>query len=279
MNCNFGPSPVPRDPQKARIGNALKNPSKYFAKYRCVDMLHPERDDKNRQIGYIIHAHCWVLLDRVIGHELIEGNLRVFLNAIRQFWNENHALWDLIQVEDGYVDTFYPVHRRLREMPQTTENNQTKRVDTFQNPAIVPEIQALINQAVRGCPEKDDHPVRSQHAVAFDLSLEIVIMIVNIIYDNIYYKQSNICDLRNMLTAFQWRLSDSYWQGRCKKDLIFEFDDLIQNNQTVDWQLLTLGTEELFLKDDWYDEGGLKNRGRTLQLLQGLKRIFLKMMK
>ena len=279
MNVDFGPSPVPRDPQRARIGNALKNPSKHFAQYQRVDMSHPERNDKNQQIGYLIHAHCWVLLDHVIGHELIERNLRIFLNAITKFWKENHALWNPLLLDDDYDGTFYPIHQRLRETPQTTENNYIKMecVDTLQNPVIVPEIRALINQTVRACFENDDRSARPRQTVAFDVPLEIAMMIVNVIYDNIYYNQASIYDLRNMLTAFQWRLPNSYWQSRCKKYLIFEFDELIRNNQTVDWQFLCLRTEELFLKDGWYDGGGLKNRGRILQLLQGLKKIFLEM--
>lgn len=113
--------------------------------------------------------------------------------------------------------------------------------------------------------------------MALDFPLEIAVMIVNTMYDSIYYNQAGIQDIRNMLTTFQWRLPDSYWRSRCLKDLIFEFDDLLKK-QKVGWQFLRLGTEELLLKDDWYDEGGLKNRGRFLQLLQGQKRIFLKML-
>lgn len=158
-----------------------------------------------------------------------------------------------------------------------SEGELARRVDTSENPVIVPEIQALINRAIQDHSENDSTR-RSQHAAAFDTPPEIAVMVVNTIYDDIYYSQASIDDLRNMLIAFQWKLPDSYWQSRSKKDLIFEFDDLIQsNNSMVDWQFLCLGTEELFLRDGWYDNGGLKNRGRTFKLLRGLKRVFIEM--
>lgn len=82
-------------------------------------------------------------------------------------------------------------------------------------------------------------------------------MIVNIMYNDIYYSQASIDDIQNMLIAFQWRLPDSYWQSRCNRDLIFELDDLIRSrNQKVNWQFLCLGIEKLFLMDGWYDNGG-----------------------
>lgn len=83
-----------------------------------------------------------------------------------------------------------------------------------------------------------------------------------------------------MPSAFQWKVPDTYWQRRCNKDLIFEFDDLIMSKKkgVIDWQFLCLGIEELLVNYDWYYSSGLRNRGRTLQLLQRIKGIFLSML-
>ncbi|KAK2757026.1 hypothetical protein FQN54_004995 [Arachnomyces sp. PD_36] len=267
--------PVPRDPQKARIGYTRKSNSRDFAQFQLVDMLNPEEgNDRNRQIGYMVHAACWVLLDRVIGHSLVEANLRIFLNALKQFWKENSTLW-------RYIPPDPCCSRLVIEEQQVGEHGQVKRclekaADVWENPLVVPEIRSLIDQAVRGHSKKGNHPPQLQQPAIFDIPLEIAIMIVNTIYDDVDFGQANIDDMRNMLMAFRWTLPDSYWQSRCKKDLIFEYEDLMNSdNQLVDWQLICLGTEELFLKDGWYEKGGLKNRHRTLSLLQGIRAVFL----
>ncbi|KAK2755790.1 hypothetical protein FQN54_005940 [Arachnomyces sp. PD_36] len=281
---SFGP--VPRDPQKARIGHGLEmfDHLGEVDQFLLADMFLPELSDRQGLLGYLVHAHCWVLVDRVIGLKLVERELRLFVEAIRQFWKEKHDLWGLLRININYEDAFYPAYNRLRKTRQIAASsgrrNLKRCVDTSKNPVIVPELQTLINRAVSGHSTNDYVPLRSQHAAVFDVPLEIAMMIVGILYKYIYYSQASINDLRNMLTAFQWKLPDSYWQSRCKKDLIFEVDDLIRSNdQAVDWQFLCLGIEELLLKKGWYDYGGLKNRGRTLHLLQGIKNIFLEKIK
>lgn len=293
LSCYSQPDPIPRDPQKARIGDVTKIPSngKGFDRFLHVNMQRPELNDRNGLLGYMVHAHCWVLLDRVIGHALIKGNLKIFVDAIQNFWMKNRALWNHMQFDYNYDDPFYSARKHLRETSQFTgcpcrgrpriehecEIDPIRYVDMTKNPVIVPEIQSLINRAVRDH-SKDDVLRRPQQAIVFDIPLEIAMMTVNIMYNDIYYSQASIDDLRNMLTAFRWKLPDSYWKRRCKKDLIFEVDDLIRSrNQTIDWQFLCLGIEELLLTDGWYDNGGLKNCGRTLKLLKGLKGVFLKM--
>lgn len=86
---------------------------------------------------------------------------------------------------------------------------------------------------------------------------------------------ASIEDTRNMLSAFRWNIPASYWQNRCRKDLIIEFKQLMSNDTSVDWQFLCLGSKELLLNHRWYDRSGLKNRERILPLLEGMKRDFL----
>lgn len=77
-------------------------------------------------------------------------------------------------------------------------------------------------------------------------------------------------DAENILTAFGWRLPDTYWQSRCHTELIFEFQDLIDNRTPVDWQFLALRSRKLL-------KGllSLQNRARIIGFLYRLKDIFL----
>ncbi|OKL60901.1 hypothetical protein UA08_03221 [Talaromyces atroroseus] len=88
-------------------------------------------------------------------------------------------------------------------------------------------------------------------------------------------KLSSIADTRNMLTAFEWRLPDSYWQSKCDMDLIFEYDDLRKTNALVDWQFLALATEELLENPGWFDNSGLRIRRQTFDFLKQIKDGFL----
>src|SRR5690606_34299421 len=139
--------------------------------------------------------------------------LYMFAKAVQQFWEENRALWRLLQFDNDYDDSFYPTQNRPSrpsEASQITESadpeqNPTRSVDTYQNPVIVPEIQTLINQAARDRSEPEnannDNLLRSQEASVFGVPLEIAIMVVNTVFHDIYHRQASVDDLRNMLAA------------------------------------------------------------------------------
>lgn len=223
-----------------------------------ANMLGPDQNMGNgEQIGYPVHAHCWVLLDHIIGSKLVEVNLKTFVKALKQFWQANSEIWNLrvsYELENG--------------LPNTSDDQDCMRfVDTGGNPAIVPEIQLLIEQATH-IPPRDDCPQqRLQQSVASQIPLEIAILIIETI------SRISTKDTENVLSAFGWRLPDRYWQSRCKKDLIFEFDYLIQADKPVDWQYLCLRAEEV-LKDHY----ALKSRDRILRLLRRIKEVFLNML-
>jgi hypothetical protein len=84
--------------------------------------------------------------------------------------------------------------------------------------------------------KQPEEPTPAQHGhntkTCIPLPLEVVIMIVDAIYKNDNYSRPRIKDTRNLLEAFRWKLPDWYWQGRCRKDFIFEFDDLIKSGRS-----------------------------------------------
>lgn len=54
-----------------------------------VDAMEVVRRGKDYELGYAVHAGCWLLLDRILGGAMVKANLQVFKEALRQFWIED----------------------------------------------------------------------------------------------------------------------------------------------------------------------------------------------
>ncbi|OOO14214.1 Histone core domain protein [Aspergillus oryzae] len=79
---------VPVDPHQARVfGLARKGSGNVDFRVAKV-AVNTEPDRPRERIGYPIHAHCWVILDRVIGHEMVQKHLREFTRAVEAYWSQ-----------------------------------------------------------------------------------------------------------------------------------------------------------------------------------------------
>jgi hypothetical protein len=118
------------------------------------------------------------------------------------------------------------------------DGDWTNPVDKWQDPVNVPELKRLIDQAV--IRTEDRHHRQLRNAAADKIPLDIAIFIVDNILDA-DHDQDSVKDAQNMLTAFQWRLPDSYWQSQFPKYLVFEFNDLVKQRiltgSTSPWAL------------------------------------------
>lgn len=275
----FSPEPLrhlPRDPQKARIGSSLVNPEASSCTFFWeADVLHPENNQNAplEQIGYSVHAHCWVLVGRIIGLDLIKANLKLFLTAVEQFWAQNADLWDrsLSRAEANYDRQLDACPDDSSDLPSETESEIYDSYDVIlcQNPAVVPRIQEIIEQATQSHSESPPQPTPS--SLVSHVPLDIAIQIVEC------SKLVGIKDTRNMLAAFGWRLPDSYWKKSCNMDLIFEYADLHKANCPVDWQFIGLATEELMGDPKWKNDSacGLGTRLWIFRQLEQIKSVFL----
>lgn len=280
------PPHLPRDPQKARIGSCRIIPeASSCTDFWIADVLHPEnnRTAPLEQIGYCVHPHCWILVGRIIGLELIQANLKLFLIAVEQFWAKNTELWDRIPLKRvGFEpDSDRDPDRDPEDYPSETESEALSeserecdpefrdrhKLPIWENPTIVPRIQEIIEQAMQSRPES--RLQRTPSSLVSHVPLDIAIQIVEC------SKLAGIKDTRNMLAAFGWRLPDSYWKSRCKMDLIFEYADLHKTNCPVDWQLIGLATEELMEDPGWERNTGLGTRRWIFGHLKQIKTIFL----
>lgn len=291
--------PIPRDPQRAFIRNLALDENHSNADFHMANLFGRDKNRKaGERIGYPIHPHCWLLLERFVGNDLILSNLHAFVRAVREFWKKNKKHWGIFLNHvsvDGSEWLEWPDCGRgtpcthwLKEPRTCTSDedrdhymmlamqDELRKWHTPGSPLRIPDIQRLITQNIQ--PQKDNsgqgHP--GIHSQAFCLPLDIAVMVVDLIYETQPHCQQRIDDIRNLLEAFRWTLPDTYWQARCNTELLFELDDLIKSGTAVKWSGLCLGIEELLLDDNWYCNSGLNNRARTLKQLNGIKEGFLR---
>ncbi|KAL2839120.1 hypothetical protein BJY01DRAFT_29248 [Aspergillus pseudoustus] len=70
---------------------------------------------------------------------------------------------------------------------------------------------------------------------------------------------------------FNGRSPISYWIRRFYPDLIFEVQDLVNEGRRVDWMVLCLELEALFINQHWYCNSGLRRRKEIIDLARGVK--------
>lgn len=265
------PNHLPRDHRKARIGWQRVNPeASSCTPFWTADVLNPENNKTApmEQIGYTVHAHCWILVDRVIGTALVEANLKIFVTAVERFWAENATLWCRSPFRYVGHETNSDPDPDIEpgDWPDdgTDDELEPIGVPAWENPAIVPRIQEIIEQATQN-PDADSCPQQKLSHIPLDIAIQIVE----------FSKLASVADTRNMLVAFGWKLPDSYWKSRyCRMDLVFEYADLQKTNCPVDWQLIGLATEELMEDPNWERNTGLGTRRWIFRHLGQIKTIF-----
>ncbi|KAJ5968171.1 hypothetical protein N7501_004419 [Penicillium viridicatum] len=138
---------TPNDPAMARIGGR-KCPDNHtvdgsrinryeghdFTQFYAANIGRQPSHYKGKLLGYIIHAHCWVLFSRIEGLKLKEAKLAKLVQVCRNHWRKN-KLWNL----GDYNVQFILPHEVLSEFEYG--------FDIYQNPLVVPEVQKAMNCA------------------------------------------------------------------------------------------------------------------------------------
>jgi hypothetical protein len=276
--------PIPRDPHRAFIKNLARRENRWNADFHMANLFEQDKNRKaGKRIGYPIHPHCWLLLDRFAGHDLITPNLHAFVRAVDGFWKENKKEWCIFLNHlcyDGLCHNNNGPHWPAEQRPRTPElyDEELEEITQWHTPGSplrILGIQRLITQNLLSQRDNPGQGQKTIQSLVSCLPLDLAVTIVDLVYETQPHCQQRIDDIRNLLEAFRWNLPNTYWQARCNKQLLFEIDDLIKAGTAVDWSGLCLGIEELLLDGDWYCNSGLNNRGRTLKLLSGIKKNFL----
>ncbi|KAH8690558.1 hypothetical protein BGW36DRAFT_364129 [Talaromyces proteolyticus] len=202
--------------------------------------------------GHLIHARCWDLIERLFGCEA-EKNLKILLDI---FQERRHN-------QDGkmYEAACYDFLREDR-----------KNSIVYHDPVKILPLRAVIEESAQrpyrekfGCETLKPRPIflDIKHTAISDiLPCEIQCMILDLM---------NYKEIPQLLRAFGWVLSNSYWYRRFPEDLVFEADDIMESNAEIDWQFLTLGVEKLL-----QCSFGLLNRRRLLTVLRQARDLFFK---
>ncbi|KAJ5415914.1 hypothetical protein N7465_004609 [Penicillium sp. CMV-2018d] len=208
-------------------------------------------------MGFVFHYYCWEILGHLVGKELIEKTLGQVVQAAWQYWQPHKKGWGVTD-----IDTIY--RAQLDEVPYVKCESYVRGCDIFVNPWIIPELQSIIQLAQNRGKRKSSYLNRPP--------LEISLLVAEIICP-IIYTQSDVQNMRNMLSVFALNLPDAFWRSRLqsKRDLFFEVDLL--ETDSVDWQILWLGLMDL-LSDKWYTSSGLAHREKVLGPIREIIAIF-----
>jgi hypothetical protein len=129
----------PNDPNIARIGGRRNDRYDPHIFTSCM-AARPGRQPskyKGMTLGFIIHAHCWVLFGRAIKTPLTEMILEKFIKTSRSHWRKP-KLKDLVDYE------FHWAHPGPSQVVTELELG----CDIYRNPVIIPALQKDITDAM-----------------------------------------------------------------------------------------------------------------------------------
>lgn len=138
------------DPAMARIGGEkhARHYSRVFTQFYAADITGKHLPYGKKSIGYVIHAHCWVLFGRVLGLTPTNISLAKFVRASWKHWHNNE--WGLHDINADWP-------------PAQVPSVFYYGCDIYQNPVIVPALQKVIESArfmcQRSCPCSSKAPL------------------------------------------------------------------------------------------------------------------------
>ncbi|KAJ5212361.1 uncharacterized protein N7498_004007, partial [Penicillium cinerascens] len=252
------PLHTPNDPAMARIGGKTnaRYDNLHFTSFYAANIGRRPVQFHGKKIGYIVHAYCWVLFERVLETKLTQRNLARFVRTSRKYWR-NNELWGL---RDDRISEVEP--------NQNLSSPELGYDDIYQNPLATPAVQKAIDIAKVEA-ERSDYCLRKT-----SFPLEISVLIAEWVCP-LNYTENDINNTKNMLLAFQWKLPDFFWRARLNEFLFVELDELKKAKFPVDWQVLRLGLMRLVSDRKWYLASGLGDRERVLGIMVDIKKAYL----
>lgn len=229
-----------------------------FTQFYAANIGRQPSQYKGKLLGYLIHAHCWVLFGRVEGLKLKEAKLAKLVQVCRNYWR-NNKLWRL----NDYNVQFIKPRQVLSEFEYG--------FDIYQNPLVVPEVQKAMNCA----PVESLRESRSRHLPSHlsSIPLEVGALIAEWVCP-VKYTLDDIKNTGNMLLVFEWKLPEWFWKGRLDERLFIELDKPKKARSPVSWQL-RLNLMCLVVDRTRSSSNGLASRERVLGVLLDLENAYL----
>lgn len=265
---------MPKDANIARIGSKGDNPQYENAIFTRFVSSHVSRQPKflsGQPLGHLIHAHCWALLNQIIGAPFNQNELQKFIHCARKYWRKN-ASW-------GTDDDYFPPLGRERDdrYDSPDPEDQYPKVpyvfgsNAIHSPLIISELQSAIELAKK-----------TKRNIAGDITglpFELQAMITQLVCP-VNSQDSEIQDTSNMLSVFGWILPKSFWELRLQTEpwrhllrvddhrLLFEFNLFDANS--FGWQLIYLAFIPLLRDREKFISSGLASRERVLYFIDGI---------
>ncbi|KAJ5396316.1 uncharacterized protein N7487_010619 [Penicillium crustosum] len=229
-----------------------------FTEFYAANIGRQPSQYKGKLLGYLVHAHCWVLFGRVEGLKLKEAKLAKLVQVCRKYWR-NNKLWQLADYDVRFIE------------PRQVLSEFEHDFAIYQNPLVVSEVQKAMNCAgIEGLRES-----RSRHLPSHfrSIPLEVAVLIAEWVCP-IKYTLDDIKNTGNMLLVFEWKLPDWFWRGRLDERLFIELDKLKKARSPVSWQL-RLNLMCLIVDRARFSSNGLASRERVLGVILDLEEAYL----
>jgi hypothetical protein len=244
MDHSQGPHYAVNDPTKARLTGNFNSGrhTQIFTQFYAAHIKRQPRGLKGKTIGFVIHAHCWTLFDRVEGLGSNNTNLAKLVRICRKYWRESEW-WGIsprhpVGVSSGCVS---------------------------QSPLVVPAIQQAMAST-----KTDYYQPTSGLCI---LPLELRVLISEFICPITDYRMIDVQNLKNMLLGFGWELPKWFWRVRLDERLFFELK--YSEDSSADWksrlELMSLVADRSRL-----GSSGLANRERIVGIMHALSNAYTK---
>ncbi|KAL4865330.1 hypothetical protein BDV12DRAFT_200272 [Aspergillus spectabilis] len=275
ITCGTSAQPwrsVPWDADKARIAGRVLGNDRWNANYYMANLKgHDENREAGRRIGYPVHAHCWLLLDRVIGLDFVKQNLREFIYTVEAFWSEHWIDWKVKlgtpwSVASKHVVPVAVKYNKNTLFPAARMANQPC------SPCKSRDLEDLVSRSIfGGSPSRAARPALA--ASYTNIPVDIALNIVDMLYTGRPLCREGVYDTRNLLNALQWKLPDSYWIRKSieHRSALFEAEGRVAPGSPFDWATFSLGFQALMVRPNWFCKSGVCHRQRVLFILNRMK--------
>jgi hypothetical protein len=224
--------------------------------------------------GYPVHAHCWTLVDNVIGLDIVEKNLHAFCEVVYEFWSDHRGHWYTPVYHGTGLACRYkwrqPGVRQVEAKPPSIWSTRSHASDS---PLRLPKVQKMIQQVEHRTEEPSRVGYRASPIV--HLPLEIQIMIVDELYVLPDFSRNDVRGVRRALRALRWKLPDQYWISRCSMDLGFDVMGIPNIERVTEWGEFCTTLEYRLAGSKWWCESGLALREAILNRLKAVQPRFL----
>ncbi|KAL3454262.1 hypothetical protein BJX65DRAFT_302047 [Aspergillus insuetus] len=226
------------------------------------------------RFGYPVHAHCWTLVDNVIGLEVVKKNLHAFCETMYEYWSDHRGHWHTYVHQGTGPACRYkwrqPGVRQLEAMPPSIWTTRSHAPDS---PLRLPKVQKMIQQVERRAEQPSRVGYRASSIV--HLPLEFQIMIVDELYVPPDFSRNEVRGVRRALRALGWKLPDQYWISRCSMDLGFDVMEIPNVERVADWGEFCTTLEYSLAGSKWWCASGLALREAILNRLKAVQPRFL----